>query len=71
MDILKTFVQNEPVKKAVYEYFIATLHQEIIDKALSGQDVLGYKEAKNIIERTFNNLDGQYGNKKQNQSDPR
>jgi hypothetical protein len=72
MDVLKSFVQNEVVKKAVYDYFIATLHEEIIDKALTGKEVTGYQEAKNIIDRTFNNLEGEYGNKKNRTTqDPR
>jgi hypothetical protein len=71
MELLKSFVINEPVKQAVYDYFIKTLEKEIIDNALSGKDVSGYKEAKQIIDRAFNNLEGQYANKKQNNQDPR
>jgi len=71
MELLESFVINEPVKQAVYDYFIKTLEKEIIDNALSGKDVSGYKEAKQIIDRAFNNLEGQYANKKQNNQDPR
>jgi hypothetical protein len=71
MELLKSFVVNEPVKQAVYEYFVTTLHQEIIDNALSGKEVTGYKEAKQIIDRAFNNLEGKYAQKKQSNQDPR
>lgn len=71
MNTLKAFIENQPQKDAVYEYFMQTLKDEIVNKALQGHPVEGYQEAKNIIDRAFSNLEGQYGNKKKTTTDPR
>jgi hypothetical protein len=63
MDILKSFVNNKPVKEAVYNYMIETLKEEIVNKTLQEHDVSGYAEAKRIIDKTFNNLEGKYAEK--------
>jgi len=72
MEILKSFVTNEPVKEAVYQFMITTLKEEIVNKALQEEDIQGYAEAKRIIDKTFNNLEGIYGeNKNRNSQDSR
>jgi hypothetical protein len=71
MDILKSFVNNKPVKDAVYNYMIETLKEEIVNKALQDEDVFGYSEAKRIIDKTFNNLEGKYGEKTRSSQDSR
>ena len=71
MDILKSFVNNKPVKEAVYNYMIETLKEEIVSKALQDEDVFGYSEAKRIIDKTFNNLEGKYGEKTRSSQDSR
>jgi hypothetical protein len=71
MEILKSFVNNKPVKEAVYNYMIETLKEEIVNKALQEDDVTGYAEAKRIIDKTFNNLEGKYGEKTRSSQDSR
>jgi hypothetical protein len=71
MDILKSFVNNKPVKEAVYNYMIEVLKEEIVTKALQDEDVFGYAEAKRIIDKTFNNLDGKYAEKTRTTQDSR
>jgi hypothetical protein len=63
MDILKSFVNNKPVKEAVYNYMVEALKEEIVNRALQEKDITGYAEAKRIIDKVFNNLDGIYGEK--------
>jgi hypothetical protein len=68
MDILKSFVNNKVVKEAVYNYMIETLKDEIVVKALREDDIKGYAEAKRIIDKTFNNLEGLYAESKNRNS---
>jgi hypothetical protein len=71
MDILKTFVNNKPVKQAVHDYLINTLKEDILNKAFSGQNITGYAEAKSVIEKAFNKLEGEYGEKIKTTINPR
>ncbi len=71
MEILKSFVNNKPVKEAVYNYMIETLKEEIVNKALQENSITGYAEAKRIIDKTFNNLEGKYGEKTRSSQDSR
>jgi hypothetical protein len=71
MDILKSFVNNKPVKEAVYNYLIETLKEDIVNKALQEHNITGYAEAKRIIDKTFNNLEGKYGEKARSSQDSR
>lgn len=71
MDILKHFVENETLKNAVRLYFEETLKEEILNKAFNGSDITGYAEAKKILDKTFNNLEGQYGKQNRSTQDPR
>jgi len=62
---------NKPVKDAVYLYMIETLKEEIFNKVFKEEDVYGYAEAKRIIDKTFNNLEGKYGDKNRSSQDSR
>lgn len=71
MEILKHFVENEPIKEAVKSYFNETLKEELLSKAFKGEDITGYVEAKSIIEKSFNSLEGKYGKQSRTTQDPR
>jgi hydroxylamine reductase (hybrid-cluster protein) len=71
MDILKSFVTNKPVKEAVYNYMVEALKEEIVNRALQEKDITGYAEAKRIIDKAFNNLEGKYGDKNRSSQDSR
>jgi hypothetical protein len=71
MDILKHFVENETLKNAVYSYFEETLKEEILTRAFAEKEIKGYVEAKRILDKTFNNLEGKYGKQNRSTQDPR
>ena len=65
-DHLKLFYQQEHVRESVRVFLLGTVDEELLDAAYEGKDVSGYKEAREVIERTFINLRNLYAEEKTN-----
>ena len=61
MDKVHTFAVDKVMRQEVKDYIIDFMKQEIVQKTFGGQEVQGYHEAKNIIERCFANMDTEFG----------
>jgi hypothetical protein len=68
---LKSFYENEPVRKELYDFMIKTLEEMVIERAFAGKPVADLAEARKVINKTFSNLEGKYGIRKKTTSDPR
>lgn len=64
MDPLKTFYDNTVLKEALYNYLEAQLERMIIDRAFSDGYVQDIAEARKVIRKAFDNLEGKYAEKK-------
>ena len=57
MDRLHNLAKDKMTMTDLREYFQLTLEKRLIEKALSGQDVVGFKEANDIIKVALNELE--------------
>ncbi len=53
---LRNFYQNENEREAVKLFFIETLGEMAKEKAFDGESVVGIKEARDMVERSFETL---------------
>lgn len=60
MNKVHTFAVDKQMRDEVKDYIIDYMKSEVIQKTFNGQDVAGYMEAKNIIERCFSNMDKEF-----------
>lgn len=60
---LVTFYNNEHEREAVKAFLITQLGNLAIERAFDGDDVVGIKEARDTIVRSFDRLDEMYGKK--------
>lgn len=58
---LVTFYNNEHEREAVKAFLIEQLGALAIERAFDGDDVVGIKEARDIVVRSFDLLDERYG----------
>lgn len=58
---LKTFYDNVPEREAVKEFMVEQLKAMAVSKTFEGEDVTGLKEARDLVERVFDELDALYG----------
>lgn len=58
---LVTFYNNEHEREAVKAFLMEQLGSLAIERAFDGDDVVGIKEARDTIVRSFNKLDEMYG----------
>ena len=63
MNLLLTFYKNTHEREAVREYLTNTLKELAIEKTFSGKDTVGIQEAKETIDRAFENLEAEFGEK--------
>lgn len=64
MNLLNKFYADFQVKAEVKAYLILYLQQEAIKRAFSGVDTSGIKDAKDILDKAFRDLDLQFEVKK-------
>lgn len=57
MDILGRFYADKATKKEVYDYILNYLGEYAKEKVLTRGDISGIADAKDIIEKAFENLD--------------
>lgn len=61
MERVHTFAVDVQMRAEVKEYMLDYLKQQIVTKVFQGQPVIGYFEAKGIIENCFANMDKEFG----------
>ena len=61
MDRVHTFAVDKVMRAEVKEYIVDYLKAQIINRAFQNQDIVGYAEAKLIIENCFANMDKEFG----------
>jgi hypothetical protein len=66
MDRLNLLSQDKATLEQLREFFKSVLHDEIIKKTLSKQDVTGYAEASEIIKKSLDKIDGLFKEEKKN-----
>ena len=59
-DYLKHFYEQENVRKAVKDYFLQVVDEQVLESAYKDGNVSGYKEAREVIEGVFNGLRNSY-----------
>lgn len=64
MQVLHQFYMNKVENEAVQAFMIECLSKIAVEKTFAGEDVTGIKEAKEIIDRMFNELEIMYGEEK-------
>lgn len=62
MDILGNFYRDSALRETVKKFFIDTLADMAVEKTFNGESVSGIKDAKELIEKAFENLEETYGN---------
>jgi hypothetical protein len=70
MDILGRFYADKATKKEVQDYILAFLGEYAKDKVLTRCDVSGIADAKDIIDKAFENLDIIYAIPKRTEDTP-
>lgn len=58
---LRQFYDNEQMRNSVKEFLISSLKDIAVEKTFSGENVDGIKDAKELIESAFRNLEVSYG----------
>jgi hypothetical protein len=64
MSTLSDFHKNKQLQKDWADFIMAELNGEILRRAYAGKDVIGYKEAKDIIAQSFKKLNELFTEKK-------
>jgi hypothetical protein len=60
---LGIFYKNTIEREAVKEFLVEQLKHMAVEKTFDGLDVTGIKEARNLIELAFDELEALYGEK--------
>jgi hypothetical protein len=63
MQILQQFYVNKTEREAVHDFMVECLGQMAIEKTFKGEDVSGIKEARELVEKMFDELQVLYGEK--------
>lgn len=61
MQILHQFYANKVEKDAVQAFMIECLEKIAVEKTFAGEDTTGIKDARELIDRMFNELETTYG----------
>ena len=69
MDHLKVFYDQELVRESVKQYLNDTLDRAVLDRAYKEGDVVGYKEAREIIRSAFSKLNETYAKESSSSKD--
>lgn len=62
MERVHSFAVDVQMRNEVKDYIIDYLKEQILTRAFQGQDILGYAEAKQIIEGCFSHMNLEFGN---------
>lgn len=62
-DHLKIFYEQETVREAVKQFLLDTLDEQVLDRAYKQGDVVGYKEAREVVRGAFSRLNELYAKK--------
>ena len=57
---LAKFAQNKPLQEALMAVFIDELGNAIVSKVMQGENVVGYKEAKEVFQSTLTRIKVEY-----------
>ena len=68
MDELNSFY-NSGKKDALYQFFMETINEEAAKKVLAREDVSGYADAKDIIDKVYQKLARLYTKKEKRDKD--
>lgn len=58
---LKVFYENEVQREAVREFMVECLKELAAEKTFAGESVSGIQDAKALVDKMFDTLDGMYG----------
>jgi hypothetical protein len=61
MSNLKQFYDNETQREEVKAFMILCLQEMAVERTFAGEDVYGIKEARDLVEKTFDKLAELYG----------
>lgn len=61
MQVLHQFYMNKVENEAVQAFMIECLSKIAVEKTFSGEDVSGIKDARELIDRMFDELEVLYG----------
>lgn len=59
--LLAKFYNDNTTRDAVHEFFIENLKSIAVSKSFEGLDTKGIKEAKEMLDNAFQELEGKYG----------
>jgi proline dehydrogenase len=60
---LALFYKNSVEREAVQMFFVEQLRKMAANKAIDGESTVGIKEASDLVEEVFNELEALYGEK--------
>lgn len=60
MDHLKIFYDQDAVRETVKQFLLDTLDEQVLERAYKEGDVVGYKEARQVIKGAFSRLNEKY-----------
>jgi hypothetical protein len=63
MQVLQQFYANKVEREAVQAFMIDCLEKITIERVFKGEDVSGIKDARELVDRTFDELQVLYGDK--------
>lgn len=61
MNPLRNFYNNTHEREAVRSFMVDVLKEIAVERSFTGESVVGIKEANEMIERVFNELEQKYG----------
>jgi hypothetical protein len=61
MHILNQFHQNKVEREAVQAFMVQCLEKIAVERVFRGEDVSGIKDARELVDRTFDELQLLYG----------
>lgn len=65
-DYLKIFYDQEVVREVVKDYLFEIMDEAVLEGAYKGNDITGYKEAREVVRRAFSKLNETYAKKETN-----
>ena len=63
MPPIQEFYRHEVMRETVKQFFIETLQDMAVEKTFAGEETHGIKDAKDCIDKSFERLDNEFGEK--------
>lgn len=63
---IQTFVLDDATKEEVHDFVINFLSAKTVERVFGGKDISGIKDAKELLESAFSEMDRVYKPKKEN-----